>query len=45
MPNRLTRGKALFGAISGQFAGARQGLSIVTADTTLPPAIAARWWW
>jgi hypothetical protein len=35
MPNRLTRGKALFGAISGQFAGARQGLSIVTADTTL----------
>lgn len=38
MPNRLTKGKALFGSIAGILAGARQGLAIVTADTTLTAA-------
>lgn len=34
-PNRVTRGKALMGSIAGQASGLRQGLTIVTADTTL----------
>lgn len=38
MPNRVTRGKALLGAISGVLAGARAGLAIVTGDTTLTAA-------
>ena len=35
MPNRVTRGKGLFGSFGGQKAGVREGLTITTADLTL----------